>query len=54
MNTRLQGMRENIYFQNGIHKTCEGCEDEVNRKSHLTKSPESVHVENVTLKIIGR
>ena len=47
MNTRLQWMRENIYFQNGIHKNCEGCEDEVNCKGHLTKPQEAVYVENV-------
>ena len=28
--------------------TCKGCEDEVNRKGHLTKPQEEVHVENVT------
>ena len=27
--------------------TCKGCEDEVNRKGHLTKPQEAVHVENV-------
>ena len=35
------------FFQNKIHKTCKGCEDQVNRKSHLTKPQEAVHVENV-------
>ena len=27
--------------------TCKECEDEVNRKGHLTKHQEAVHVENV-------
>ena len=27
--------------------TCKGCEDEVNRKGHLMKPPDAVHVENV-------
>ena len=27
--------------------TCKGCEDEVNRKGHLTRPQEAVHVENV-------
>ena len=27
--------------------TCKGCEDEVNRKGHLTKPQEAVNVENV-------
>ena len=29
------------------YHTCEGCGDEVNRKGHLTKPQEAVHVENV-------
>ena len=27
--------------------TCKECEDEVNRKGHLTKLQEAVHVDNV-------
>ena len=32
--------------------TCKECEDEVNRKGHLTKLQEAVHVDNVKYIII--
>ena len=32
--------------------TCKECEDEVNRKGHLTKLQEAVHVDNIKYIII--